>query len=104
MKAAIQYAGSMSKPLEIKSRVKQGCVLALTLFGMLFHLLLKHAFGNSTEGVYMHTRSEGRLYNNARLKAKTKVHETIIRDMLFADDAAVTSHTKDLRCVMVRFF
>ena len=83
----------MSEPLDIKSGVKHGCVLAPTLFGIFFSLLLKHAFGTSTEGVYLHTRSDGQLFNLARL-----------RDMLFADDAAVTSHTEQqLQCLMDRF-
>ena len=96
MKAAIQYEGSMFRPFDTKSGVRQGCVFAptLTLFGILFFLLLKYAFGNSTGGVDMHTRSDGRLYNATRLRAKTKVCETIITSMLFADDAAVASHTE----------
>ena len=53
---------------------------------------MKHAFGASTVGVHLHTRSDGQLFNPARLRAKTKVREALIRDMLFADDAAVTSH------------
>ena len=49
----------------------------------------------------MHTRSDGKLYNIARLRAKTKVCKTTIRDMLFADDAAVTAHTEyDLQQLM----
>ena len=39
MKATIQYRGSMSNPFDIKSGVKQGCVLAPTLFGIFFALL-----------------------------------------------------------------
>ncbi|KAL6458375.1 hypothetical protein MHYP_G00336050 [Metynnis hypsauchen] len=66
MKATIQHEGSMSEPFDVKSGVKQGCILAPTLFNI-FSLLLKHAFGNSTEGVYMHTRSDGRLFNTTRL-------------------------------------
>ena len=72
MRATIQYEGSMSEPLDIKSGVKQGCVLVPTLFGIFFSLLLKHAFGTSTEGVYLHTRSDGQLFNLARLRAKTE--------------------------------
>ena len=53
----------------------------------------------------MHRRSDGRLYNITRLRANTKVCVTIIRDMLFADDAAVTSHTEqDLQCLMDRSY
>ncbi|KAL7879699.1 hypothetical protein SRHO_G00019530 [Serrasalmus rhombeus] len=55
IKATIQYEGSLSEPFDIKSDVKQGCILAPTLFNI-FSLLLKHPFGNSTEGVYIQTR------------------------------------------------
>lgn len=67
-------------------------------------MLLKHAFGTATERVYLHTKSDGRLFNLARLKAKTKVREVIIRDLLFADDAAITSHTEQqLQLIKDRF-
>ena len=49
----------------------------------------------STEGNYIRTRSDGRLFNLARLRAKTKVRKVLIRDMLFADDAAVATHTQE---------
>lgn len=104
MKGTVQYNGNTSDPFDIRSGVKQGCVLAPTLFGIFFALLLKHAFGSATEGIYLHTRSDGRLFNLARLKAKTKVREALIRDMLFADDAAVATHTQqELQTLMDRF-
>ena len=104
MKGIVQYDGSTSEPFDIHSGVKQGCVLAPTLFGIFFAELLKHAFGTAKEGVYLHTRSDGRLFNLARLRAKTKVREVLIRDMLFADDAAVATHTQaQLQCLMDRF-
>ena len=92
MKGTVQFNGNLSEAFDIRSGVKQGCVLAPTLFGIFFSLVLRYAFGTSQEGVYLRTRSDGKLFNLARLKAKTKVRETIIRDMLFADDAAVASH------------
>ena len=104
MKGTVQFNGSTSEPFSILSGVKQGCVLAPTLFGIFFALLLKHAFGSTTEGIYLRTRSDGRLFNLARLRAKTKVREVLIRDMLFADDAAVATHTqRELQSLMVRF-
>ena len=85
----------MSDSFEIKSGVKQGCVLAPILFSIfVFALLLKHAFGDATAEVYLRTRSDARLFNLARLKAKTTVRKTTIRDTLFEDDAAVTSYTE----------
>ncbi len=91
MKGIVHFSGCTSKEFNIKSGVKQGCVLA-PLFGILFALLLIHAFGTTSVGVYLHSRSDGRLFNLSRLKAKTKVREVTIRE--FADDAAVVSHTE----------
>ena len=70
------------------------CVLAPTLFGILFATLLKHAFGESTEGIYLRTRSDGNLFKLSRLRAKTRVHEKYVHEFLFANDAAITTHTQ----------
>ena len=50
-KGIVQFNGSSSESFEISSCVKQGCVLALTLFGIFFGMLLKHAFDTTTEGI-----------------------------------------------------
>ena len=91
----IQFNGSSSETFKIRSGVKQGCVLAPTPFGIFFGLLLKHAFDTTTEGIYLPTRSDRRLFNLARLSAKTNVRKVLIRDTLFADDAAVATHTQE---------
>jgi len=93
MKGTVLFDGSCSDSFSIKSGVKQGCVLAPTLFGIFFSILLSHAFDASTDGVYLHTRSDGKLFNLARLRSKTKVRTVLLREMLFADDAALAAHT-----------
>ena len=40
-KGTVQFNGSSSEPFEIRGGVKQGCVLAPTLFGIFFGMLLK---------------------------------------------------------------
>ena len=72
-RATIQYDGSVSDSFEIKSRVKQGCVLAPTLFGIFFSMLLKSAFGSSSLEIKLHTRTGGNFFNLARLKESQKV-------------------------------
>ena len=69
-------------------------MLAQTLFIIFFSILLRYAFGASSEGIYIHSRSDGRLFNTARLRSKTKVREILIRVFLYADDAAITSHSE----------
>ena len=104
MQGIVQFDGNFSKPFYIRSGVKQGCVLAPTLFGIFFSLMLKHALGDSTEGILLHTRSDGKLFNLSRLKAKSKIRRALIRDMLFADDAAIVAHTQEeLQRLMDRF-
>ena len=81
--------------VDIHSGVKQGCVLAPTLFNIFFSMMLSYALNTSTEGVFLHTRADGKLFNLARLRAKTKVRHVVIREMLFADDAALVTHTME---------
>lgn len=55
-------------------------------------------------GIYLWTRSDGRLFNLAFLKAKTKVRKALTRDMLFADDAVFAAHTQqDIQSMKNRF-
>ena len=104
MKGTVQFNASSSRPFDIRSGVKQGCVLALTLFGIFFALLLKHAVVTASEGIFLRTRSDDRPFNLGRLRAKTKVREAPVRDMLFADNAAVTTHTQqELQALVDRF-
>ena len=94
-KGTMQINGSFSETSEIRIGVKQGCVLAQMLVGTLFALLLKHVLDTTTEGIYFRTRSDDRLFNLARLRAKTKVRKVLIRCMMCADDAAVATHTQE---------
>ena len=91
-KGRVQFNGSFSEPLEIRSGVKQGCVIAPMLCGTFFGLLLKRILDTTTEGIYFRTRSDDRLINLARLRANTKLRKDPIRNMLFADDAACGPH------------
>ncbi|XP_078664108.1 uncharacterized protein LOC144907177 [Branchiostoma floridae x Branchiostoma belcheri] len=92
MEACIQFDGSTSAHFDIKKGVKQGCVLAPTLFSIYFAALLRFAFDGSHDGIYIRSRTDGSLFNLARLRAKTKTVESLLRDLLFADDAALVSH------------
>ncbi len=44
--------------------------------------------------MYLHTGSDGPLFNLTRLRASTKIRGVTIREALFGDDAALVSHTE----------
>ena len=95
MSGTVSFYGEISEPFKVDSGEKQGCVLLPTLFGIFFSFMLTYAFGTASDGIYLHTRHDGTLFNLKRLRAKTKVTCVLIREMLFADDAALVSHTQE---------
>ena len=103
-RAIIQYDGSVSDSFENKNGVKQGCVLAPTLFGIFFSMRLKHAFNSSTTGIKLYTRTDGHLFNPSNLRAKRNLKIVTIRDLLFADNAALVAHSaQDLQLLLNQF-
>ena len=40
-------------------------------------------------------RTDGGIFNPQRLKAKTKVTKSLVRDLLYADDCAIVAHSED---------
>ena len=77
----VQDNKETSEAFPVTNRVKQGCVLAPTLFSLMFSAMLSDAFRVSVVSI-------GINFNLSRLKAKTKVKVSTINDFLFADDCA----------------
>ena len=55
MMSTVQFDGDMSALFRVKSGVKQGCILAPSLFGIFFALLLKLVFKSLPDHVYLHS-------------------------------------------------
>ena len=56
---------------------------------------VQYVLKSTEEGIPLRTGSDGKLFNLARLRAKTKVRKAILRDFLFADDAALVAHSAE---------
>ena len=91
MTARVLDDGEPSEPFPVSNGVKQGCVLAPTLFSMVFSAMLSDAFRDCESGINIRYRSDGKLFNLRKLQAVTKIKETIVRDLLFADDCALNA-------------
>ena len=94
MNACIQFDGNTSESFKVRSGVKHGWVLAPTLFAIYFAALFQHAFDGKEDGLYRRTRFNGSLFNLKRLKSKRLTTEVLIRGLLFADDAAIATHSE----------
>lgn len=93
MRDTVSFDGDTSKPFKITRDVKQVYVLTPTLFGIFFSPMLTYGFWFSSDSGY--TRHDGKFYDLVRLRDKTKITRVLIREMLFADNAALVSHTSD---------
>ena len=79
---------------QVLNGVKQGCVLAPTLFSMMFSAMLAEAFRDNSDGIPIRFWTDGKLFNLRRLHAKSEVKMDCIRDLLFADDCALNASSE----------
>jgi hypothetical protein len=91
MQARVRDNGAVSESFAVTNGVKQGCVLAPTLFSVMFSAMLSDAFRDGDVGIKLNYRMDGKLFNLKRLKAKTRVLTEIIKAFLFADDCALNA-------------
>ena len=96
MQVRVQDDGVYSEPFPVTSGVKQGCVLAPTLFSMMFSAMLTDAFRLGDIEVNFKFRTDGELFNLRRLREKTKVQKDIVHDFLFDDDCALKDGTQSI--------
>ena len=92
MKAGL-VNGKEEDDFHVSNGIKQGCVLAPTLFSFLFSRMMLSAFKNSDPGIQISYQTSGGVFNLHRLRAKTKVTLALISE-LYADDCAIVAHSE----------
>ena len=93
--ARVQNDGQSSNPFPVTNGVEQGCVLAPTLFSMMFSAMLTDAFQDGDNGIPIRYHFDGKLFNLRRLQAKSKVLTEMLEEFLFADDIGKGAPTEE---------
>ena len=89
----VKHCGSLSGSI-IFNGVKQGYVLAPTLFSIFFSIMLREAKDDLPDGIYIRFRTDSSLFNLWRLLTLMKTIEELITELLFAD-CALLAHREE---------
>ena len=95
MQARVQNDGEYSLSFPVTNGVKQGCVMAPTLFSIMFSAMLTDAFQDVDAGFPIRYRFDGKLLNLRRLQAKSKVQTDMVDKLLYAYDLAENAKSEE---------
>ena len=98
MTARIKVGEDLSEPFVVSRGVKQGCVLAPVLFNIyvqcITHLLSKALDEDLKIG--LNYRTDRNLFDVKKLKAKTKIQQTKLLELQYADDCALVADSPEV--------
>ena len=104
MEARVSLNSELSEPFAVANGVKQGCVLAPTLFSIFLTATLTHAFNGCEKRVLLQSRPNADLFNVNQFKSVSKTNKVLVREMMFADDTAFVAHSfEDAQEIVTRF-
>ncbi|KAF0027118.1 hypothetical protein F2P81_019859 [Scophthalmus maximus] len=95
MQACVSIGGQQSPFFSVDVGVKQGCVLAPTIFNIFLSTLLSHKLLDHSDGVQIQYRLDGNLFNIWHLQAFTKTTNQHISELQYADDCALLAHSPE---------
>ncbi|BHF79619.1 hypothetical protein SprV_0702274000 [Sparganum proliferum] len=91
MTARVTDNGAVREAFAVTNGVKQGCVLAPTLFSLMFSAMLMNASRNEHPEVRIAYRTDGYLVNHRRIHFRQRISTTTVHELLFADDRALSA-------------
>nr|VZI34593.1 unnamed protein product [Spirometra erinaceieuropaei] len=91
MMARVTDNGAVLEAFGVTNGVKQGCVLAPTLFSLMFSAMLMDAYRDEHPGIRIAYRTDGHLLNQRRMNFQSRVFTTTVHELLFADDCALNT-------------
>nr|VZI31873.1 unnamed protein product [Spirometra erinaceieuropaei] len=91
MMARVMDNGAVSEAFAVTNGVKQGCMLAPTLFSLMFSSMLMDAYRDERPGIGIAYRTDGHLLNHRRMNSQSRVSTTTVHEILFADYCALNT-------------
>nr|VZI51255.1 unnamed protein product [Spirometra erinaceieuropaei] len=95
MMARVTDNGAVSEAFAVTNGVKQGCVLAPTLFSLMFSAMLMDAYRDERPGIRIVYRTDGHLLNHRRMNFQSRVSAATVHELLFADDCALNTTSEE---------
>nr|VZI35416.1 unnamed protein product [Spirometra erinaceieuropaei] len=95
MMARVTDNAAVSEAFAVTTGVKQGCVLAPTLFIFIFSVMLIEAFRDERPRIRIAYRTDGHLLNHRRMNLQSRVSTTTVHELLFADDCALNTTSEE---------
>ena len=77
MKVNVRNGGEVSDTFAITNGVKQGCVLAHTVFSIFLSAMLEEAFRDMGDGDYIQSRQNADLFTVSHFRANILVRELL---------------------------
>nr|VZI24072.1 unnamed protein product [Spirometra erinaceieuropaei] len=95
MMARVTDNGAVSEAFAVTNGVKQGCVLAPTLFSLIFSAMLMDTYRDERPGIRIAYRTDGHLLNQRRMNFQSRVSTATVHELLFADDCALNTTSEE---------
>ncbi|BHF65163.1 hypothetical protein SprV_0200817200 [Sparganum proliferum] len=93
--ARVTDSKTVSEAFAVTNGVKQGCVLAPTLFSLMFSAMLMDAYRDEYPGIRIAYRTDSHLLNQRRMHVQSRVSTTTVHELLFADDCVPNATTEE---------
>nr|VZI30490.1 unnamed protein product [Spirometra erinaceieuropaei] len=81
-------------PFAVTNGVKRDCVLAPTLFSLMFTAMLVDACHDERPGIRVAYRTDGHLLNHLLMHFQSREFTTTVHELLFTDDCALNATTE----------
>ncbi|BHF61704.1 hypothetical protein SprV_0100468000 [Sparganum proliferum] len=96
MMARVTDNGPVSEALAVTNGVRQGCVLAPTLFSLMFSAMMMDAYRDERPpGIRIAYRTDGHLLNQRQMHFQSRVSTTTVHELHFADDCALNTTSEE---------